>query len=74
MPTVKISSESMALLISEARKLGVSVKDLLDAIVVEALTEEAEAEEEGEEEEEEEEAEEEGEEEEESEEEEEEEE
>jgi len=43
----------MALLISEARRIGISVKDLLDAIVSESLIGEAEAEEEESEEEEE---------------------
>jgi len=33
MATVKISTESLSLLIPEARKLEISVKDLLDTII-----------------------------------------
>ena len=50
MPTVKVSAESMALLISEARHLEISVKDLLDAIVSQFFEVEEEGEEEAEEE------------------------
>lgn len=46
MPVVKISAESMALLISEARNLEISVKDLLDAIVSNFFEDEGEVEEE----------------------------
>lgn len=34
MPTVKIASESMGLLIKEAKRVGVTVKDILDMIVM----------------------------------------
>jgi len=42
MPVVKISAESMALLIAEARNLKISVKDLLDAIIDDFFSEEVE--------------------------------
>ncbi len=50
MPVVKISAESMSLLISEAQKLEVSVKDLLDAVISQYFEVEEEGEEEAEEE------------------------
>ena len=34
MPTVKIAPESMGLLIKEAKRVGVTVKDILDMIVM----------------------------------------
>lgn len=52
MPTLKISAESMALLIAEARRLGITVKDVADALISETLGEGEELEEEEEEEEE----------------------
>ena len=58
MPTVQISAESMALLIEQAKELDITVKDLLDSIVLWYFSEEGSEEEEeseGEEEEEEEE-------------------
>jgi len=52
MATVKISTESLTLLIANAEELEITVKDLLDSIIMSYYTETSEEEEEEEEEEE----------------------
>lgn len=51
MPVVKIEVEAFSLLVAEAQRLEISVKDLISLIVLEYFSEEGEIEEEGEEEE-----------------------
>lgn len=45
MPAVKVASEIFSLLVAEARRIDITVKDLVDMIVLEYFSEETEEEE-----------------------------